>query len=151
MARLQFPIGRQRLTPNVRGSEAASTRDVRRQMQQILDNAKDVIQAIEGNSPAALIYAVQPIYDESQELVPVDTGKLKDSGFVEVRSTTRGATAVVGYAKGGDPDYAVWVHEHLEVHHEPPTQAKFLEEAVNRHIEEVPERYAYFVKNSLGL
>lgn len=151
MARISFPIGYQRIPASTRPSQASYTRAIRSQMEQIIKNAQAVIAAIEGDSIDALKYALEPIYDESQILVPVDTGRLKASGFIEARKTGRGVTGAVGYGKGGDPYYAVYVHEHLELRHEAPTQAKFLEEAVNRHIDEIPERYAEYIRNSTGL
>jgi hypothetical protein len=91
----------------------------------------------------------------SQELVPVDTGALKLSGRVEEDRgslgyrRTFGATGTTfsyrvvygGRASGGimgvagadvHVDYAVIVHERMEVYHKPPTQAKYLEQAVYR-------------------
>ena len=61
----------------------------------------------------------------SQEIVPVDTGELKDGGFCRVDSGTGGfnTVVVVGYVA----PYAVYVHEVTWFYHEPPTQAKYLE------------------------
>lgn len=149
--RLHFPVGRQRLSASTDPSEAGYTRAIRAQMDMLVRNTKATIAAIENISPDALIHALQPIYDDSQELVPVDTGELKASGFIEARLGSRGAEGVVGYARGGQPQYAVWVHENMVWFHKPPTQAKFLEEAVKRHVDDVPERYAEYVRTMLGL
>ena len=88
------------------------------------------------------------VYDLSQVYVPVETGALKASGTVQEFSTqavlgrkrpaggryaptasTFGVQVV--YGEGPSSEYAVIVHEDLEAFHEPPTQAKFLERAVN--------------------
>jgi hypothetical protein len=120
-------------------------------MDQIIRNAQQVIDGIQNASPEGLRYALQSIFDESQIMVPVKTGKLKSSGYLEVTSTPRGARGVVGYAKAGNPQYAAWVHEFTERFHSPPTQAKFLSEAVSRHIDEIPSRYAEYIRYQIGL
>ena len=62
----------------------------------------------------------------SLPLVPVQTGKLKGSGRVEVRGRGLAATASVIY----EAPYAIFVHENLEARHAPPTQARFLADAI---------------------
>lgn len=73
--------------------------------------------------------AAEFLLAKSQELVPVDTGELKESGHVEVQ----GKTAAVVY----DAPHALWVHERLDQHHEPPTQAKFLEQPAKEYVGEM--------------
>lgn len=102
-------------------------------------------------SKMAAQHSVQPIFDESQVLVPVDTGALKASGFIEVAKTSRGVQAIVGYGANGSPPYTIIVHENLEFHHMPPTQAKFLEEAYNRHEMEIDARFVDFMRKRLSL
>jgi hypothetical protein len=63
--------------------------------------------------------AAEFLLDKSQEIVPVDTGELKESGHVE---GSRMNVAVVY-----DADHAVIVHEDLAATHTPPTSAKYLE------------------------
>lgn len=65
----------------------------------------------------------------SQKLVPVDTEALKKSGRVEVKGVGLNATATVEYG-GSDAPYAYIVHERLDIPHEPPTQARYLADAV---------------------
>lgn len=150
MASVRFPVGRVRIDRFVSSAEAGATRDARASMDRVAKNLKRVIAAIENASPAGLAYALEPIYETSQELVPVDTGKLKRSGYIDARKTGRGIVAEVGYGKGGNPHYTAFVHERLDIYHKPPTQAKFLEEAVNQHQHEVLDRYAQFMKRGLG-
>lgn len=59
----------------------------------------------------------------AQEFVPVDTGFLKRSGYVA--KTGKGFSTLVSV--GFTAPYAIWVHERLDLHHAPPTMAKFLE------------------------
>lgn len=84
---------------------------------------KDAMNIAEGLRKAAHI-----ILKKSQELVPVDTERLKKSGRVEVKGTGLNTEARVVY----DAPYAVYVHERLDQAHEPPTQAKFVTEAIRR-------------------
>jgi hypothetical protein len=85
----------------------------------------------------AQMVAAQKVYDRSQVLVPVETGALKASGkVVEFGAPVGRGMETVGVMVqyGGGPEtsqYAVIVHEDLEAHHEPPTQAKYLQTAVD--------------------
>ncbi len=151
MAALKFPVGRQRIDSFVSPSEAGYTRAIRTQMKQVIANAKKVVDTIEFVSEEALIFALQPIYEKSQELVPVDTGKLKRSGFVSAKRFRGKIQGIVGYAKAGNPSYAALVHERMEFRHASPTQAKFLEEAVNQHTADIVPRYVKYVKDNVGL
>jgi hypothetical protein len=127
------------------------TQQIRSQMDDIISNFRTIQGAVPGLGVHALQHALSPIYDTSQELVPVDTGKLKASGYIEVQQEGSELTGNVGYARDNDPFYAVIVHERLDLRHEPPTQAKFLEEAINRHIDEIPERFAEYMREALGM
>ncbi len=130
---IRFPVGRQQIRGAVKYSKGtAATIDVRAAMADIQKNFEQVIDSLEGVTEDAIAYALQPILDTSQELVPVDTGALKASGFLQTQKIRGKVSGVVGYARGGNPFYAAIVHENLEFYHTPPTQAKFLEEAVNR-------------------
>ena len=62
---------------------------------------------------------------ESQKIVPVDTGSLKNSSFTRSRGDDTVAVEVqVGYTAG----YALYVHENLDARHKAGKQAKFLEQ-----------------------
>lgn len=65
------------------------------------------------------------IFDISQELVPVESGRLKASGSVQEIDNGE-------YAIYYTVPYAVFVHEVLYNSHALPTQAKFLEDAAFR-------------------
>lgn len=71
-----------------------------------------------------LVDVLTEVKDESQYLVPVDTGFLQNSAAVVISKRKRATWAgTVTYRAF----YAMWVHENLAVYHKPPTQAKFLE------------------------
>lgn len=79
--------------------------------------------------------AAEYLLNESQPLVPVDTGRLKESG--EVVEIPKGYSVVystenpeTGY------NYAMIQHENLEYHHE-VGQAKYLEEPLRRNADKL--------------
>lgn len=151
--RIRGRVGRARLTNKyVSPAESGYTLNIRNQMQSIEETITDVINAIQGATPDALIYGLQPVFDLSQEFVPVKTGDLKASGYLEAKETANGAVAEIGYAKGGNPHYGVFVHEDMEAHHEPPTQAKFLQAALEQADPDyIQFRIAQFLRDAAGL
>lgn len=66
-------------------------------------------------------YVIDRIFEVSQELVPVDTGNLYNSGY---KIQDVGDYGIVYTAK-----YASYVHEIIEYNHNYPSRAKFLEDA----------------------
>ncbi len=152
MAVLRLNVGRVRKTVAIQPSEGGYIVSIRNQMRQIRDNLLKVVNHIENVTPQALRYGLQPIFDESQRLVPVDTGDLKLSGFIEVRTTKSGITSAgIGYGRYGKPFYTVFVHERVDLRHAPPTQAKFLEAAVNTKLNTFKRRIALFYQQQTGL
>ena len=152
MARaVRFSVGSRRITSNVPSAQAGATRDLRVQMASIEKKVKQAIQNIDNLIPEAIHYGLQPIYDKSQIYVPVLTGDLKISGFITTSKTSRGATGAIGYGAAGDPFYAIWVHERLDLKHESPTQAKFLEAAVHEKLHRVRTRILEFMKMRLNV
>lgn len=146
---VRLNVGRSRTPSDV--MEAAYVRIMRDSVKRVTDNLRRITNAIEVASVEGLRHAVQPISDESQRLVPYDTGALHDSHYLEVHRTQLGISLNIGYAKGGNPFYALIVHERLDVPHEAPTTAKFLEIAVLEHQDEILPRYVEFVRGEVGL
>lgn len=103
--------------------------DVQQQCGEVISRLKKVINTIDEVTSQVVLEALTPTYELSQVYVPVDTGELKASGFLQ-KYGTRGqkgvSTVAIGYARNGTPDYAVLVHEMLDMHHRAPTSAKFL-------------------------
>jgi len=81
---------------------------------------------------------IDDIYNESQELVPVATGKLKASGKKEYN---REGGSTVSY----QTDYGLYVHEDLEKHH-PNGIAKFLEIPFIKHSDKIKDELKKMVK-----
>lgn len=92
--------------------------------QDLLDKLEGL--ADEGSESAVygLEQWAQEVLGLAQQLVPVDTGELHNSGYVE----TRGNAVEVGFAA----DHAIYVHEDLSAHHPNGGQAKFLESAADQ-------------------
>jgi hypothetical protein len=131
-------------------SEADFGNQVKSQLDAIMQNYQDFIDHMQVQSAEVLLYALEPVGEKSQEYVPYRTGELHDSFYLEA-STSRGrATAEIGYARGGNPHYAVFVHENLEMHHRPPTQAKFLQRALEESQELVQARIIEGMKLAAG-
>lgn len=67
------------------------------------------------------------VVGEAQELCPKDTGALAASAsWSQARMVGNDVVVEIGF----NTVYAVFVHENLSAHHDPPTSAKFLEIAV---------------------
>lgn len=118
-------------------------------MKELMDNVNYIIDQFEAVTPDIMLEVLQPIFDESQVLVPQRTGALKASGFLRVASGRTGNIWVeMGYADGGNPFYGAYVHEMVSIPHKAPTQAKFLEKPLNDHmldlIDELASRYKSF-------
>lgn len=146
-----FSVGRVRVTRAAQPSEAGYIRSIHEQMKAIEQNLLALINRIENVTPEALEFGLLPVFERSQELVPVDTGRLKASGFIETRQEAQGTSAVVGYGRFGIPAYAGFVHEMLDIPHAPPTQAKFLETAINEKMGDFERRVGFFIAKETGI
>lgn len=76
-----------------------------------------------------LIKAAEMLLEQSNLICPIDTGYLRESGHVVVEGKGFKTKAYIVY----DAEYAIYVHERLDLFHEEPTQAKFLEETMKRY------------------
>lgn len=141
---VQVSIGRVRKTKVVSPSEGSYIQSIREQMKAIQDNLETVVEHLEKVTPEAIRFGLEPVMEESQRLVPVDTGRLKRSGFIETRRTSGGAVAAIGYGRFGVPHYAGFVHERVDIPHASPTQAKFLEQAIATKIGDFRRRVELF-------
>ena len=150
MARSGFSVGSGRIAPGTKYAGGA-TRNVRAQMKQLNQELTRIINSIDGVTPAAIEYGLQPIFDKSQLYVPVDTGDLQLSGFLRAEKTSSGARGIIGYAAKGKPFYAAIVHERLDVQHKSPTRAKYLQEAVQEELHQVRPRIIEYLQSMLNV
>lgn len=133
-------VGKQRAGSQTDELEANYIADMRAQFNGILNNLNEFINQIEALTPEALIEVLEPTFELSQEYCPVKTGDLKESGFLEVSSTGKKPSVVMGYGKGGYPAYAIYVHEMVYYRHEEPTSAKFLLRAIEEDSSNIQNR-----------
>ena len=70
-----------------------------------------------------LLEAGETLKERSQQLVPVETGELRDSAFVRQDRRGRRPAVEVGY----DAEHALTVPEDLDAEHAPGESSKFLE------------------------
>lgn len=82
------------------------------------------------------------IFNQSQILVPVDTGALRGSGGVSAPQNTSDGVAVDIFYGGPVVPYALYVHEIQGNYHEPPTQAKYLEQPLMERLPEISRNLA---------
>jgi len=71
----------------------------------------------------------------SQQVVPVDTGALKRSGFASKAGSGFSTQMTVGYST----PYAIYVHEDVDASHAPGKIAKYLEKPARDHAAELRE------------
>ena len=116
---------------NVLESQNPQEFDAQKGFRQLEAEYNKFVAHVEDNMGPVIESGLHVVLDYSQDLVPVKSGELKRSGYVTSVRVPKGVLAEIGYARGGIPDYAVVVHEDLNKFHEPPTQAKFLEDAIN--------------------
>lgn len=143
---IEAVIGRVRVTRAVSPSEGNYIQHMREQARAISENMRKAIEHVENQTKEALLFGAEPIFKESQRLVPVDTGRLKRSGFVTTRKRSGGHILQIGYGRYGRPFYALFVHERTDLRHASPTQAKFLEAAVMTRLGDFRRRVELFMR-----
>ncbi len=76
----------------------------------------------------ALYAEAAPVFDRSQDLVPVDTSALQKSGELHKPEVSGNSVSVeISYGDAATADYAERQHEDLSIRHMPGRMAKFLE------------------------
>lgn len=148
--KLNASVGRQRITKNTPGNQVAYIKSIRDQLNTITKGYETLIAELGGQSAEVLYESLVPTFALSQKYVPVDTGKLKASGFLDVDKNATNPRVVIGYGKEGNPEYAVFVHELMEVNHKAPTRAKFLLAALEEDENNIQTRIVQGFKKILG-
>ena len=103
----------------------------------------NALQAGKEQTPRAIAQAIYEeanvIFARSQVLVPVDTGILRGSGGVSSpQQGDKGYFVDIFYGGPAAP-YALYVHEIIGNYHNPPTQAKYLEQPVMEAMSNIQE------------
>lgn len=103
----------------------------------------NALQAGKEQTPRAIAQAIYEeanvIFARSQVLVPVDTGVLRGSGGVSSPQQGDKGYFVDIYYGGPAAPYALYVHEIIGNYHNPPTQAKYLEQPVMEAMSSIQE------------
>lgn len=150
--KLRASVGRQRMDPSIMRHEARYIASLRAQFKVITDNYERIVQAMKGKPSAEiLLEALQPTFRLSQKYVPVLSGDLKASGFLEIDPSSKLPRVVIGYARGGSPHYAAHVHERVDIGHAPPTRSKFLLAALEEDNANIQKRIVRGYKQMLGV
>jgi hypothetical protein len=103
-----------------------------------------------------LYLEAQMAFNESQTLVPIDTGILRTSGHITSPKVTPESVEITIAYGGPATDYAYIVHERIyapsgkKVYHKPPTRAKYLETPVKRRSKGMGKRLTTFVHRAIG-
>jgi hypothetical protein len=118
-----------------------------------------LVSMVDGGASALKEHA-EEVMAMSQEQVPVDTGALRDSAFIDEPVRKRGDVSIrMGY--GGDAsnmnpktyrlvsDYVVPVHERLDVVH-PVGKAKFLEDPLMEKAQELGVTMSEFMEGEIS-
>ena len=104
----------------------------------VLKNLNAAIRGIKGRTHTGVRLAANVIVAESKRRVPVDTGYLKGSHYIEMLSNRNGMPIA---EIGCTAEYAIYVHENLEANH-PHGKAKYLEDPMNRQVVGIAGRIA---------
>jgi len=100
----------------------------------VIRNMNGSIAKIRNQTKAGLYAAGLMIKEKALRLTPIELGNLRGSTYVNPPILApQGPVVEVGYTAA----YAVYVHERTELHHDPPTQAKFLEDAIKMNTKEI--------------
>jgi hypothetical protein len=89
-----------------------------------------------------LLEEANVIFNRSQVLVPVDTGALRGSGGVSAPIPVPGGVGVDIFYGGPAASYALFVHEIQHFYHNPPTQAKYLEQPFMERLPDIQKNMA---------
>lgn len=134
--RFRAGVGYQRVPGRFSNEFRQNTANVRRQMALIVEDYERLIHYIEDVTPEVIFDALEPTFEKSKEYCPKDTGDLVKSGYLEIVD----GRVEIGYGRGGNPSYAVTVHENLEWRHKAPTRAKWLQVALDEDEQQIQNR-----------
>lgn len=140
--RLKLKMGLERVSKPQYASQSNYVALINRQMAAIRDSLEDVMKQFEDATPEITLEAMRPTFEKSQHYVPKDTMDLHNSGYLEITSFRGSPRIEMGYAKGGKPDYAPYVHEITSYAHASPTRSKFLQAAVDEDLSLMADRLA---------
>src|SRR5258708_1467249 len=119
----------------------------------VLDNLNHVIEGIEGKSLSGFLAAGLIVQRTAQKHLPIEYGRLRASAYTR-KSIDDPLAVEVGFST----NYALWVHENIEVHAGEPRPSglgvywgaagrpKFLELALSENIDKIVDIIAKYAK-----
>lgn len=146
---LRAGVGLTRVNVPMYSSEPGYVAAMNQAIKVMEDELLDVMAMWELEASDVMVEALAPTMAKAIEYCPKKTGELADSAYLDVIEF-RGAPKVeLGFAKGGVPRYAVYVHE-IPSSHPAPTSYKFLERAVMEDLNGIYNRIAEAYARRLG-
>lgn len=108
-----------------------------RGLERVVRNLNKEIKAIEGRSIIGLGKAAMLVrhdMDQTPPLIPVDTGNLRASWFIEPLKAAKGPAVLMGF----NANYAVYVHEMIgAIFQRPGAGPKFFQSSLRRNSEKI--------------
>ncbi len=101
-------------------------------LQKVQQNLNEEIDKIKNKTADGINKSALVVERGSKKRTPVDTGNLKNAHYTESMQTSKGPGAEIG----NTAEYAIHVHERLELNH-PVGEAKFLEHSLRENSEEI--------------
>lgn len=140
--RIKLGLGLQRVTSPRYPSEPGYVQQMNAQVKALTDELLSIIDQFEEVTEDIMLEVLEPTFEKAKYYTPVDTRELVESAYLE-KASFRGKPRVeMGFARGGFPRYAVYVHEIPEYRHEAPTRYKFLEQALKEDLSSILARLA---------
>ena len=103
---------------------------IRAQLNDLQKIMSSIFDQVENAAPEIMLDALIPTRDLAAYYCPKKTGALVESEYLEVTSFRGSPRVELGFAKGGEPPYGIYVHEMVDYQHAFPTRSKFLQAAV---------------------
>ena len=128
-----------KITMGAKAAHKYNAAELRKQLARLAQNFQKLTAHMGEQGTEILLEALEPTFAKSQVYCPKDTGTLVKSGYLEAQQTRNGAQAAMGYAKGGNPYYAVYVHE-IQRYHKDPTRWKWLQQALQEDNDDIRAR-----------
>ena len=124
----------------------------RRDMDQVVSNFNKFCNWLRLDvAPEAMQEALEPTMELSDHYAPKDTHAMVNSRYNAVTKKGGNPHVEVGYNRYGEAPYTILVHEMPQFYHDPPTQYKFLQRAMDEDIPEMVGRVAAKIKRDTGL
>lgn len=130
-----------------RSSQASASQD----MKKVVEKYRRWMAHVNEQLEPALIEAFQPTVEKIKMYTPYEFGDLRASVYLQTRRRQGKVELEVGAGRGGNPDYAIYVHERVDLKHKSPTRAKFVQAALEEDNLAVQQRLIDGIKKASGV